>query len=152
MWLHGAPGLHLPVPRYHLPHPRIPAVTQNKAIPFTTGVRLDGVRLLPPGIRRGGSTILCICYSQIWKSPFCSDPAALAVFCYPCCSLLPRARAHRDLLNVLFCLILRRIPCCKASCQYSLCWDCSFRPNTTLSSEGPCGACDLRTVVLTGPI
>lgn len=117
--------------------PQDPSCYTEQGYPIYNRSQAGWGEVTPSRHQTRGSTMLCICDSQIRKSPFCSDPAALAVFLPSMLPLLPRVRAHRDLLNVLFCLILRRIPCCKASCQYSLCWDCSFRPNTTLSSGRP---------------
>lgn len=117
----GDPGLHLLISRQLLPHPRIPVIT---------GVRLDRGRQQTRGLNNTLHLLLP-------GKSFLLRPCSSCCLFHPCCSLLPRARAHRDLLNVFFCLVLRRIPCCKASCQYSLYWDCSFCPNITLPSGRP---------------
>lgn len=123
----GDPGLYLPVSRQFRPHPRIPATIQNQAIPVSTaGPGSYSLQAADRGVNNTQHLLL----PWMGKS-FLLRPCLF----HTCCSLLPRARAHRDLFNVFFCLVLRRIPCCKASCQYSLYWDCSFCPNITLPQE-----------------
>lgn len=147
MWLHGAP-----VPRHHLPHPRIPAVTQNKAIPFTTGVRLDGGRSLPPGIRQGAQPCSASVTLRYGRALSAQTLQPLLSFCHPCCPSCPGSELTVICLTSSSASSCEESPAAKQAVSTASAGTAHSAPTPPSPQEGQRGACDLRTVVLTGPI
>ena len=133
---------------HHLPHPRIPAVTQNKAIPFTTGVRLDGGGHQTRGLNHALHLLLSETEEPFLLRP-CSPLMSFAIHAAPSC---PGPELTVICLTSSSASSCEESPAAKQAVSSASAGIAHSAPTPPSPQEGQRGACDLRTVVLTGPI